>query len=275
MKSLRKSVIVAAATLATFSSAHAAWTFNDQDTFLAIKATGGTGSDINLFYNLGSSTVLRDGGGRGVNLVNISTDLVAAYGAGWGTRTDLFFGVVATRTNVSAGTTNTTAPGGSDANRVLYMSRNASAPFTSPLYTTGTNPANGSTAGPITSFKTLLASTANLTAQANGVYSLPASEINSFTDYTLSGPNDENSFENFTTTAFLSSLGNSATGFADIQRIDSRGTASNFLGGATSHVATVSIDTLGNISVIPEPSSLMLLGAAGAASLLRRRRTNA
>lgn len=282
MKAIKHFAIVAVAAVATMSSAQAAWTFdtttNAGDLIIGIKATGGQGQNTNLFYNLGVATNFLNGGGRSnTPVVNINTDLVAAFGASWATRTDLSFGVIANRSNLTTGDPDGAGP--QEAARILYLSRNASAPGSATLYGNGSSTINGQTATPYLGLKNGLA-TLSETAQANGVASLDISNtstangdaiLNSFTAWTTSGANSDLAFNVTPSVQFLSQLGNGATRYADIQRIGRSGQTTP----ATTYIATVSFDTLGNISVIPEPSSMLLVGAAGVAGILRRRRPTA
>lgn len=280
MKLFRNLTLAATVAMASFGSANAAWTFNTTtnaaDLILGIRATAGQGSTTNLFYNLGSSTTFRDGGGRGL-VGNISTDLIATFGAGWATRTDLFFGVIGNRTNVSGADPDGAGP--MDAGRVLYLSRNASAPGEAALYPQGSNNSNSTMATSYDGLKLGLA-TLSETAQGNNVASLDISNtstadgnaiLNSFTAKTTSGAGSDRAFNGVASADFLGSVGNSVTtNYIDIQRIGVQGNSQ-----PTSYVGTVSFDNLGNVSIVPEPSSLLLIGAAGVASLLRRRREQA
>lgn len=281
MKAIKHFAIAAVAAVATISSANAAWTFNTTtnagDLIIGIKATGGQGQNTNLFYNLGVATTFLNGGGRGTNIANINTDLVATFGASWATRTDLFFGVIANRSNLA--TSDPDGAGPQEAGRILYLSRTASAPGSAALYGNGSSTINGQTATPYSGLKNGLA-TLSETAQANGVASLDISGtstangdaiLNSFTAWTTSGANSDLAFNVTPSVQFLSQLGNGATSFADIQRIGRSGETTP----VTTYIATVSFDQLGNISVIPEPSSMLLVGAAGVAGLLLRRRPTA
>jgi hypothetical protein len=282
MKAIKHLAIAATAAVVTMSSANAAWTFNTTsnagDLIIGIKATGGTGQNTNMFYNLGLATNYLNGGSQGFK-ANINSDLVAAYGSDWATRTDLYFGVIANR----SATNNGGDPDGTgplEASRILYLSRTTSTPGGSTLYANGTNNANSAVASNYVGLKNGLAtlnhanSSVVATLDISGTSTANADAIlNSFTAWTTSGAGSDQTFNSVPSAQFLSQLGNNVTNYADIQRIgkSSNGTAPN----ATTLITTVSFDTLGNISVIPEPSSMLLLGAAGAASLLRRRRQTA
>jgi hypothetical protein len=68
--------------------------FNNGDLILGFRATGGTGSAINLQINLGAGTFYRDQNNSFFNIGNFNTDLEAAYGVGWSSRSDISFGIV-------------------------------------------------------------------------------------------------------------------------------------------------------------------------------------
>ncbi len=268
MKPIKHLLIAASAAIVTAGSGHAAFVVNDADIILGIKATGGTGSNINLFFNVGSSTNLRDGGGQGL-IGNINSDLVAAYGATWSTRSDLFFGVIGSRTNLPGGDPDGAGP--LDPNRTVYIGRNVSVAGSSvPYFENISSNGASSYATPYSGYRDFVQGLAE-TALGQGVASLDLNTFptQSFTDSTTTGSSQDRSFGGvFLNAQFLSNLGNNTTNFSDIQRIQP-GTAP---APGTSIVGTVVFDQLGNVSVIPEPSSILLVGAAGAASLFRRRR---
>lgn len=75
------------------------------DVFLAFRASGGDGSDQSYIVNLGQGSQF-SGAAAGSSSVlsaigNTGADLVAVYGAGWATRTDLFWGVFGTTDSVN------------------------------------------------------------------------------------------------------------------------------------------------------------------------------
>lgn len=66
------------------------------DIFLGVRASGGQGSGVSLLVNIGDDTTFRNAtGGSTLSLANVGTELSAAFGANWSTRSDLswaFFG---------------------------------------------------------------------------------------------------------------------------------------------------------------------------------------
>lgn len=125
MKSFLKKALIGSAGFALFSSsAMAAWTFSDPDLVIGFQALAGQGSTTNLFFNAGNSYNFANGTGSSGLIGNINDDLVATYGASWNTRTDLYFGVIGNRSNLSPGspTFETGIPGVSDPGRTVYVS---------------------------------------------------------------------------------------------------------------------------------------------------------
>jgi hypothetical protein len=78
----------------------APFVFSEDGLLLGIRASGGTGTGQNVFYNLGSTITIKNTPNQGV-IGNIAVDLAATYGANWFSRTDLHFGVFGNRSNLS------------------------------------------------------------------------------------------------------------------------------------------------------------------------------
>jgi hypothetical protein len=94
------------------------------DLILGFRASGGQGAATNLEVNLGSAaTYYGAAPGSSFVVTGLSTsDLVATYGGGWASRSDLSFGIV--------GTTGATTVGGVPA-RTIWASRAEDTPGTS------------------------------------------------------------------------------------------------------------------------------------------------
>jgi len=76
--------------------------FTAGDILMGFRATAEPGSSSSYVVNLGPIATLRDAtSATTLNLGNISADLVATYGPSWYTRTDLFWGVAGTPSNVA------------------------------------------------------------------------------------------------------------------------------------------------------------------------------
>jgi hypothetical protein len=75
------------------------------DLILGFRANGGQGQNVNLEVNLGSVSQfkgLASGSTQIISRLSVA-DLIATYGSGWATRTDLFWGIVGTAGRVSKG----------------------------------------------------------------------------------------------------------------------------------------------------------------------------
>ena len=142
------------------------------DLVLGVQAESGTGSNTNLFFNLGPASTLRDTPNPGL-LGNIATEMAATFGAGWANRTDLYFGVIANFSNLP--TTGPSAGGvtNGDPSRTLYASR-ATATDGGSLAFTGYNESGLGTAATIAQGQ--LAMLATLTANGNQVATVDTSE---------------------------------------------------------------------------------------------------
>lgn len=106
----------------------APWPPAKGDLILGVQATGGTGSTTNVFFNLGPAHTLRDNPNPGTLLVNLNEELTAAFGGDWATRNDLYFGIMANRTNQPPTGLGAVAPENGDPARTVYVSKGTSAP---------------------------------------------------------------------------------------------------------------------------------------------------
>lgn len=73
------------------------------DLILGFQATGGDGSGTNVFYNLGPARNLLNNPNPSGTIVNLNAKLVAEYGTGWFSRTDLFVGAFTANSNSTSG----------------------------------------------------------------------------------------------------------------------------------------------------------------------------
>nr|MDH4410078.1 hypothetical protein [Verrucomicrobiales bacterium] len=125
MKSFLKNLFlpVAGLALAATAATAAPWPPVPGDLILGVQATGGAGATTNVFFNLGPAHVLRDSPNPAGTLVNLNAELTAAYGADWSTRTDLYFGVFANRSNATPSGIGSAAPENGDPARTIYASK--------------------------------------------------------------------------------------------------------------------------------------------------------
>ena len=266
--------------------------------FTAISAqAGGT---TTVYVNLGLASDFRSGNYSSINNVDISSILKLTYGNGWASRTDLYWGIVALATPVySAAVTN------GDTGQTIYVSKARAAG--------GLDGTANSSAWAITGVgsSTTRTSTANLISamQANSVVGnvgagYPAAtqdgtdtsagtqansavtwdKYNSVGTLTSSGGTASGkSFTNFTSTSGTIGLGieqafgstqtaggQSVVGALDIYRIAGSNLSS---GGTGAYVETITLNSSGQISAVPEPSTYALFGlGAGAIIVVAYRR---
>lgn len=101
------------------AGAPGSWPPEPGDLILGVQATGGTGSNTNLFYNLGPGSGFRDNPSQS-NLGDLSDQLETAFGNDWFTRTDLYFGVIANRSPFDPATV---PAANGDTARTFYVSK--------------------------------------------------------------------------------------------------------------------------------------------------------
>jgi len=278
MKQLSKKVIALGAGIAMAgSSAMAAFTFTDGDLILGFQATSGTGSDKNVFYNLGSGTAFRDNAGQGA-LGNIGGTLSSVYGSNWYERSDLFFGVVGNLNQNPTSGIGSRSPVDGDPSRTFYLSSATVAPGATLLIPGGTysSSALGTAGNSVSSMEGIFPT---LTELASGAAVLdqtaqPVEWANSWSNY---NPTPGAAFNTFTG-GIQQSLGKAGDmTYVDIQRVLATNTGADPMGivGGGTYMGTIGISNTGAILAIPEPSASLLLVAAGAALSLRRRRQTA
>lgn len=268
-KSLLTMLAVAGMTL--FASRASATTYVAGDLLLGFRATGGTGSATNLIVNLGQAdTVYRDALANITNVVDIGTLLTSTYGAGWDTRSDLFWGVVGVRTASNIGSavdgdpvrTNYVTAAQTTVNPGTQSS--TAWEITNGTARAGVSSAIESFAGNYNAFSAAVTNTALLPAATGSTWTSNNDGANSFT---IAGTIEGN-------------FGNGASGTAlDLYRILDRTSGANPTGavGIGSYEGTFTISNAGvvgfAVTAVPEPSRALLAGLGLAGIAFRRRRT--
>ncbi len=125
MNSKIRTTFLAAAGLVLGATAATAapWPPAKGDLILGVRASGGTGSTTNVFFNLGPAHTLRDTPNPGTLLANLNTELTSAFGEDWATRNDLYFGIIANRNNAPASGLGSAPAQNGDPSRTIYASK--------------------------------------------------------------------------------------------------------------------------------------------------------
>jgi hypothetical protein len=268
-KTIKNYCLGSAVALCLAGNASAAWTFTDGDMMLGFHASAGAGFQSNVMFNLGSSVSIRDGvitGLRG----NINDDLVATYGANWFSRTDLTFGAIANRSTGSPTQSATFTVGQQDPNRIAYITRTATTPGSAADHPTITGSALGTILVGVSGLEARL-STETETANGDGAIIFSRDEAQTQWDqisWSTKVPASGTSFGGLSNIGTAFGAGGTVR-YADIQRL---GGSTSTIPYTNSTITTLAIDNLGNVSLIPEPSSLALTGLGALALVMRRRR---
>jgi hypothetical protein len=226
----------------------APFTFTNGDLIIGFQATGGQGTNTNVFFNLGPAINHRDNGNLGV-LGNIATTLSAAYGSNWYSRTDLYFGAFGNLNFAQNSGIGGQGPVNGDPSATIYVSQAAAAPGQSLLWTGYTSTALRSAGNTFSGMEQMVVSlTANADNSANVDQTTQPLEWNN--GWTVYNPTPGGAFgifnggiqQNF-------GKGGSAT-HVDVQRIlaYTTGAAPTGTVGTGSYETTISIGSDGSIT---------------------------
>ncbi len=271
---LRSALLGITASALLPSTAAAAFTFTNGDLILGFHATGSTGAQTNVYFNLGNPVTYRDGNFN-ANLGNIGGTLASVFGSTWYDRNDLFFGAVANLSDKypnGSGKIGSVGAVSGDPSLTIYASRptvgaGQSVPISGLNYESLVNPGKGIT--------TIEGTFAALGAgNADGTLLISQSANPTLWDSSWSYFNGAD--YSFTSLAGIEQHfgGSGDTTYLDIQRILSIANGANPTGavGTGEYIGTVAIGRNGSIGVIPEPSVSLLTAAAALAATVRRRR---
>ena len=274
------SAMLALACAALFAStnANATLAYNDGDLILGFRATGGTGASTDYLVNLGSDSSFLTGSSQlTLNVGNISTDLISIFGAGWKTRSDLFWSVSGVQKFAG-----NTLPNNSMFATNAETSIGALGTQNSAAWNRASSFSSGAPALKIQSMSNKFAfgttgavSGTDQIESTNSAFALiqPTSQSNSFASFMPS-------------LASASSYGYFVGSTPGIEGNFGAGTAGTVLdlysltpgAGASSFIGNFSINDSAQVTYtptgVPEPTSIAILGAGAAMlGMVRRRRT--
>jgi hypothetical protein len=245
MNSKIRTTFLAAAGLVLGATAATAapWPPAKGDLILGVRASGGTGSTTNVFFNLGPAHTLRDTPNPGTLLANLNTELTSAFGEDWATRNDLFFGIIANRNNAPASGLGSAPAENGDPSRTIYASKGTGSANSTTSWAFNTS-ALGVSATAIGGFMEAID---NIAANGNAVMTLtqganPVEWNNGWSEW---NPVPGAGFSIFTggiQRAFGSAPGVSQVKMLDIHRVPGDGTA-------PSYVSTVYLSDEGDLWV--------------------------
>ena len=240
MKSLIRNLFLplAGLALAVTAATAAPWPPAPGDVILGVQATGGTGATTNVFFNLGPAHTLRDDPNPAGTLVNLDTELTAAFGAGWSSRTDLYFGVIANRSNATPSGLGSVAPENGDPARTIYASKGVTVAGTGTPWSGFSVSALGLAA---TAHQGQLAAIDNISANGNNVMTLiqasnPVEWNNSWSQW---NPTPGTAYSIFN--GGLQAQINATAALVDVFRIVSTS-------GSGSYVTTISLAANGDVT---------------------------
>ena len=264
------------------STASAAVNFTPGDLLMGFQSTGGIGAGNVYVYNIGQAYTYRDNPALGF-VANLNTDLAATFGATWFSRTDLHWSIGGVRINDAFGANANVVENGDPA-RAFYTSKEASGIGTtlpnSVLATANVNTTATRMMDTQSGFRTsntVIPREATLSSNGNGVIQ-NVGDINSWSSRV---PVTTGGIAPWTTISFTvhANFGtNTPLVYQDLYRTLSDnnnlpGVAEPAPRGTFVYQTTLTMDSLGNLNAVPEPSVTLLGGLLTGAALLRRRRS--
>ncbi|MFN0128988.1 MAG: PEP-CTERM sorting domain-containing protein [Verrucomicrobiales bacterium] len=272
---------LAAGALLSAPLSEAVVTYSVGDLLLGFHTNGGVGSGTSFVLNVGPAVNYKNDAYSTPLVSDIGNVLTNTFGTDWYSRSDLYWGIAAVR-DAAGGGPNTVVNG--DAKATIYVSTAASAPGESTPWTLASSSTVVSAA---TSIATMQGASGSDLALSGGFEGAPEAPntggrgvlqdegtfINSWDEF---NPIGGNAFGNILTGGVQGAFG---TGqpmtYLDLHRVVGRENANatpNDPVGQGRYITTFTLNSAGIIGTVPEPTTALLLGLAGAAALLRRRR---
>lgn len=281
LKSILLALLATGGLALPLTRATAAVNFVPGDILVGFQATGGVGAGNTYVYNLGQATVYRNNPEVGF-IANIQTDLDATFGSGWYGRSDVKWSIGGVRENATFGSASTTVVDGDPA-RAIYVSKTSTGIGASTPHGTLSSANVNTTATKMmdsqSGFRTSNGTTprnATATSGGNGVVQ-GTGDINNWKTVVPSTGAPWTTMDASVTGSF-----GTANSFAylDLYRALSNnsglgGVVEPTATGVFTYQTTFTIDALGNISAVPEPSTSLFAGSIACAAFMRRRRRSA
>lgn len=299
MKSLLKTTLFAISGAALFAIPAAAVTTTNGDLLLAFYQTNAAGDTVQpntYVLNLGQISIWRENTqafvsvstvNPGIASSNIGPELLAAFGPDWATDGRVKWGIVGGLDQTTVGLV------GGERQQSSYISRAASSADSGP---TSTQPLI--TGGPrnflrnnIEAFRVGSNGTGSDIGNDSGALITIDTNLATFEDFLppVNGTGQFGVGQDILGTFGVGTLGGTVEGALDIWRmvggsstadLNSSGTdltsgfgSGDAVLGQGQYVGTITIDSLGNLAVVPEPSSTLLFGILGTIGLSFRKRS--
>ena len=270
--------------------------FANGDLILGFQSKAGTGSDKNVLVNLGNTaTVFRNANTSSINLdniVNINSILTSTFGAGWFDNTNILWGAAGVWSNIIEGNLQN-----GDPEQSIYISKSRTAIGVDETIKNSTLNTPGATAHTAGSNTIMALNGAFETQTLLSEVALANTIANTWEDFNVTSGVfvQSTAFQAYTggiqqrfgasSYGVSNATGSPVTieGALDLYRAQGQNNVSGQFdeGGALrvpQFQGILTIDNAGNVdfitTVVPEPSSALLLGAASLIGLgIRRRRT--
>lgn len=253
---MKRLIVISSIVAATAGLAAAApFVFNNGDVVLGFQATGGTGSDKNVFFRIGAGTALRDGTISGT-LGNINTTLTATFGANWYNRSDLYCGAFGNLDILNPTGSFGEPPVNGDPSRTVYLTKAAPYPRGGEFVSAGTFTSGslGSAGNNFAGMETIVV-LLDAEADTSAVLSQPAKPVEWSNGWTTWNPVPGAAFGTINGGIQQNFGKTTSETYLDLQRILPTNTGASPTGtvGGGDYVATIYIGNDGTIKVRRAP----------------------